>query len=166
VLDQGLTTKREMRVETAAGVIVPRVEDNGQVTVDMGAPCFDPRVVPVPVRARAAHLRVARGRHARGGERALDGKPPRRPAGRRTSSARRSRARARSWSGIRPSAARERGIHAGRLALTQRVARLGARRGARRSRAAPAPARRWWPASAWGCSIPRCASPRAAASSR
>src|SRR5881392_2947790 len=37
VLDEGLTTKREIRVETAAGVIVPRVEDSGQVTVDMGA---------------------------------------------------------------------------------------------------------------------------------
>lgn len=46
VLDEGLTTKREIRVETAAGVIVPRVEDSGQVTVDMGAPRFAPRDVP------------------------------------------------------------------------------------------------------------------------
>ena len=46
VLDEGLTAKREIRVETAAGVIVPRVEDSGQVTVDMGAPRFDPREVP------------------------------------------------------------------------------------------------------------------------
>src|SRR5688572_7288182 len=46
VLDEGLTTKRELRVETAAGVIVPRVEDSGQVTVDMGAPRFEPREVP------------------------------------------------------------------------------------------------------------------------
>src|SRR5687768_5169856 len=46
VLDEGLTTKRELRVETASGVIVPRVEDSGQVTVDMGAPRFDPREVP------------------------------------------------------------------------------------------------------------------------
>ena len=36
VLDEGLTAKREIRVETASGVIVPRVEDSGQVTVDMG----------------------------------------------------------------------------------------------------------------------------------
>src|SRR4051812_6174598 len=28
VLDEGLTTKREIRVETASGVIRPRVEDN------------------------------------------------------------------------------------------------------------------------------------------
>jgi len=46
VLDEGLTSKREIRVETAAGVIVPRVEDSGRVTVDMGAPRFDPREVP------------------------------------------------------------------------------------------------------------------------
>jgi diaminopimelate epimerase len=46
VLDEGLTTRREIRVETAAGVIVPRIEDSGQVTVDMGAPRFAPRDVP------------------------------------------------------------------------------------------------------------------------
>ena len=46
VLDEGLTAKREIRVETAGGVIAPRVEDSGQVTVDMGAPRFDPREVP------------------------------------------------------------------------------------------------------------------------
>jgi diaminopimelate epimerase len=46
VLDEGLTDKREIAVETAAGVIRPRVEDSGQVTVDMGAPRFDPREVP------------------------------------------------------------------------------------------------------------------------
>jgi diaminopimelate epimerase len=46
VLDQGLTQKREIRVETAAGVISPKVETSGQVTVDMGAPRFDPREVP------------------------------------------------------------------------------------------------------------------------
>ena len=46
VLDEGLTQKREIAVETAAGVIRPKVEDSGQVTVDMGAPRFDPRDVP------------------------------------------------------------------------------------------------------------------------
>ena len=46
VLEEGLTDKREIRVETAAGVIVPRIEPSGQVTVDMGPPRFDPRVVP------------------------------------------------------------------------------------------------------------------------
>ena len=46
VLDEGLTTKRALRVETAGGLIVPQVEDSGQVTVDMGPPRFDPREVP------------------------------------------------------------------------------------------------------------------------
>jgi diaminopimelate epimerase len=46
VLDEALTDKREIRVETAGGIIVPRVEDSGQVTVDMGVPRLDPRDVP------------------------------------------------------------------------------------------------------------------------
>jgi len=46
VLDEGLTDKREIRVETASGVIVPRVAPSGQVTVDMGAPRFAPRDIP------------------------------------------------------------------------------------------------------------------------
>ena len=46
VLDEGLTSKREIRVETASGVIVPRIEASGQVTVDMGPPHFEPREVP------------------------------------------------------------------------------------------------------------------------
>jgi diaminopimelate epimerase len=54
VLDQGLTTKREIRVETASGVIIPRVEDSGQVTVDMGAPRFDPHEVPFAAAAERA----------------------------------------------------------------------------------------------------------------
>jgi len=35
---RGLTSKREIRVETLGGVIVPRLEDDGQVSVDMGPP--------------------------------------------------------------------------------------------------------------------------------
>jgi diaminopimelate epimerase len=46
VLEEGLTDKREIRVETASGVITPRIEASGQVTVDMGAPRFAPRDVP------------------------------------------------------------------------------------------------------------------------
>ena len=56
VLDEGLTDKREIRVETASGVIAPRIEDSGQVTVDMGAPRFDPREVPfLAAEAREIH---------------------------------------------------------------------------------------------------------------
>jgi diaminopimelate epimerase len=46
VRERGLTAKREVRVETLAGVIAPRLEDDGRVTVDMGAPVFDPARVP------------------------------------------------------------------------------------------------------------------------
>lgn len=42
----GLTDKHEIRVETRSGVIVPRLEPDGEVTVDMGAPIFRPEEVP------------------------------------------------------------------------------------------------------------------------
>ena len=38
---RGLTAKREMRVETLGGVIVPRLEDDGEVSVDMGPPAVE-----------------------------------------------------------------------------------------------------------------------------
>jgi len=46
VHDKGLTEKNEIRVETLSGIIVPRLEADGQVTVDMGAPQFDPERIP------------------------------------------------------------------------------------------------------------------------
>jgi diaminopimelate epimerase len=46
VRDRRLTDRRELRVETLAGVITPRLEDDGRVTVDMGAPMFEPVRVP------------------------------------------------------------------------------------------------------------------------
>ncbi len=46
VHDKKLTKKKEIRVETLSGVIVPRLETDGQVTVDMGAPVFEPERVP------------------------------------------------------------------------------------------------------------------------
>ncbi|MGB4468483.1 MAG: diaminopimelate epimerase [Azovibrio sp.] len=46
VFDQGLTTKEEIRVETQKGVITPRLEADGQVTVDMGVPRFSPDEIP------------------------------------------------------------------------------------------------------------------------
>jgi diaminopimelate epimerase len=46
VHDKGLTKKKEIRVETLSGVIVPRLEADGQVTVDMGKPLFDLERVP------------------------------------------------------------------------------------------------------------------------
>jgi diaminopimelate epimerase len=46
VREHGLTDKREIRVETAGGTIVPRLEDDGEVSVDMGVPRFAPDAVP------------------------------------------------------------------------------------------------------------------------
>ncbi|HMV17364.1 MAG TPA: diaminopimelate epimerase [Zoogloea sp.] len=46
VFEQGLTDKREIRVETAKGLITPRLEDDGTVTVDMGVPVLTPAEVP------------------------------------------------------------------------------------------------------------------------
>ena len=44
--DQGLTEKREIRVETMGGVISPRLEDDGDVTVNMGEPQFEAAKIP------------------------------------------------------------------------------------------------------------------------
>jgi diaminopimelate epimerase len=46
VHDQKLTAKREIVVETSGGLISPRLEQDGRVTVNMGAPVFDPALVP------------------------------------------------------------------------------------------------------------------------
>jgi diaminopimelate epimerase len=46
VFDQGLTDKREIRVETKKGIITPRLEADGNVTVDMGVPVLNPADVP------------------------------------------------------------------------------------------------------------------------
>ncbi len=46
VRDQGLTDKNEIRVETLSGVIVPRIETDGSVTVNMGPPRFAPADIP------------------------------------------------------------------------------------------------------------------------
>lgn len=46
VHEQGLTGKREIVVETRAGLIAPRLEADGRVTVDMGAPVFEPARIP------------------------------------------------------------------------------------------------------------------------
>ncbi|MGE5386270.1 MAG: diaminopimelate epimerase [Betaproteobacteria bacterium] len=46
VHEQGLTQKREIQVETCRGIIVPRLEPDGEVTVDMGVPRFLPAEIP------------------------------------------------------------------------------------------------------------------------
>ena len=46
VHDQGLTDRREIRVETQKGIIAPRLEGDGNVTVDMDEPRFLPAEIP------------------------------------------------------------------------------------------------------------------------
>ena len=46
VREHGLTVKDAVRVQTLSGVIEPRMNADGRVTVDMGAPVFEPERVP------------------------------------------------------------------------------------------------------------------------
>jgi diaminopimelate epimerase len=46
VHDQKLTGKTKLRVQTLLGVIEPELQDDGRVTVDMGAPILEPEKVP------------------------------------------------------------------------------------------------------------------------
>jgi diaminopimelate epimerase len=46
VREHGLTNRTEIRVMTRGGVIVPRLEPDGEVTVDMGAPRFRSEEIP------------------------------------------------------------------------------------------------------------------------
>jgi diaminopimelate epimerase len=46
VRDRGYTQARRIRVETAAGIIVPEISTDGDVTVDMGVPRFGADEVP------------------------------------------------------------------------------------------------------------------------
>lgn len=46
VVDQKLTKKNEILVETASGIISPKLEKNGEVTVNMGLPRFEPHEIP------------------------------------------------------------------------------------------------------------------------
>ena len=55
---RGLTQKRAIRVETLGGLIVPRLEDDGEVNVDMGAPRLETPLVQ-PLEVDGARLELA-----------------------------------------------------------------------------------------------------------
>jgi diaminopimelate epimerase len=61
VHDRGLSDKRELLVETASGPLRLVLEDDDQVTVNMGEPRLEPREIPfdAPVRAASYTLEVA-----------------------------------------------------------------------------------------------------------
>jgi len=46
VREQGLTSKDVVRVKTLSGIIEPRMQADGRVTVDMGAPVFEAGLIP------------------------------------------------------------------------------------------------------------------------
>lgn len=46
VSEKGLSSKASIRVETMAGIIAPRLEADGSITVDMGAPVLEAALVP------------------------------------------------------------------------------------------------------------------------
>lgn len=54
----GLTRLREIRVETAAGLIIPRLEENERVTVNMGIPRFEPEDIPFETESRATEYEL------------------------------------------------------------------------------------------------------------
>jgi diaminopimelate epimerase len=53
VLDKRLTAKKRIRVETKSGIIVLDVQNDGQVSVDMGPPRFIPAEIPFVADAQA-----------------------------------------------------------------------------------------------------------------
>lgn len=55
VVDKGLARGERIRVQTLSGVIEPRLNADGRVTVDMGAPVFDPAAVPFDARGLNPH---------------------------------------------------------------------------------------------------------------
>ena len=59
VHDKGLTQKREIRVETLGGMIAPRLEEDGEVNVDMGPPRLEsPLVQPLEVNGTRVELAI------------------------------------------------------------------------------------------------------------
>lgn len=61
VHDKGLTRSREIRVQTTGGMITPRLEENGLVTVNMGAPRFAPPQIPFEAPTQAITYPLALG---------------------------------------------------------------------------------------------------------
>lgn len=53
VHDRGLTTNTVIRVGTLGGIIEPRLETDGQITVNMGLPAFEPARIPFDATAQA-----------------------------------------------------------------------------------------------------------------
>ena len=94
VRDAGLTHKDAIRVQTRGGVIEPVLNADGRVTVNMGAPVFEPERIPFApgqvsaqpsgvLAAMAAGACHAGTRHRGAGGCGVDGQPARGAVGRR-----------------------------------------------------------------------------------
>ena len=59
VRDKGLTSSDVVRVQTLSGVIAPRLNADGRVTVDMGPPVFHPAAIPFDAAGLSPHAEGA-----------------------------------------------------------------------------------------------------------
>lgn len=64
VRDQGLTDKDSIRVETASGQMTLNLTSDGQVTVDMGAPRWAPKDIPLNASEEADTYFIVAGKQA------------------------------------------------------------------------------------------------------
>ncbi|MDB5900060.1 MAG: diaminopimelate epimerase [Ramlibacter sp.] len=55
VADRGLARSPTIRVQTLSGIIEPRINPDGRVTVDMGAPVFDAAQIPFVIAGLSPH---------------------------------------------------------------------------------------------------------------
>ena len=67
VLAKGLTQKREINVETASGLITLTLRDDNQVTVNMGAPIFEPAKIPFIAEKQLKQYALQTNNHAGAG---------------------------------------------------------------------------------------------------
>ena len=58
VIDKRLTVKKQIRVETKGGIIELNLRPDGQITVDMGPPRLDPKVIPFQAESEALSYSV------------------------------------------------------------------------------------------------------------
>jgi diaminopimelate epimerase len=63
IADHGLSAGRVLKVRTRTAQLELRLQDDGEVTVDMGAPRFEPAAIPLAAAARATHYEAVLADH-------------------------------------------------------------------------------------------------------
>lgn len=56
VYERGLTTETEFEVETLAGMIMPSIQDNGEIKVKMGEPILQPSKIPLAINSNEFNI--------------------------------------------------------------------------------------------------------------